>query len=118
MARRELGLERLYPAQREAVDAVFRGRDTLAILATGSGKSAIYQVAGFMRPGPTVVTSPLLEDEPPIAIGARVTHADFGPGVVTGFENGRLTAIYDESGYRTVLADDALERGILQVPDG
>jgi ATP-dependent DNA helicase RecQ len=60
VARRELGLERLYPAQREAVDAVVGGRDTLAILATGSGKSAIYQVAGFMRPGPTVVVSPLL----------------------------------------------------------
>lgn len=60
VARRELGLKRLRPAQREAVDAVVNGRDTLAILATGSGKSAIYQVAGLLIPGPTLVVSPLL----------------------------------------------------------
>ena len=59
-ARRELGLRSLRPAQREAVDAVTGGHDTLAVLASGSGKSAIYQVAGFMIPGPTVVVSPLL----------------------------------------------------------
>jgi len=55
-----------------------------------------------------------VEDEPPIAIGARVRHAEFGVGTVTGFEDGRLTAVYEESGYRTVLADDAMARGILR----
>jgi ATP-dependent DNA helicase RecQ len=60
VARRELGFERLRPAQREAVEALVAGRDTLAVMATGSGKSAIYQVAGFMIDGPTVVVSPLL----------------------------------------------------------
>jgi hypothetical protein len=39
-------------------------------------------------------------------------------GTVTGFEDGRLTAVYDEVGYRTVMADDAIARGILQpVPE-
>lgn len=60
VARRELGLEHLHPYQHEAVDAITGGRDTLAVLPTGSGKSAIYQVAGFLIPGPTVVVSPLL----------------------------------------------------------
>jgi ATP-dependent DNA helicase RecQ len=60
VARRELGLQRLRPFQREAVEVITGGRDTLAVLPTGSGKSAIYQVAGFMIPGPTVVVSPLL----------------------------------------------------------
>jgi ATP-dependent DNA helicase RecQ len=32
----------------------------LAVLPTGSGKSAIYQIAGMMIPGPTVVVSPLI----------------------------------------------------------
>ena len=58
VAHRELGIEALRPAQREAVDAIVDGRDTLAILATGSGKSAIYQVAGLLRDGPTLVVSP------------------------------------------------------------
>ena len=60
VARSELGLEQLRPFQREAVETITRGSDTLAVLPTGSGKSAIYQVAGLMIPGPTVVVSPLL----------------------------------------------------------
>ncbi len=58
-----------------------------------------------------------IDDEPPIAIGARVRHRDFGEGTVTGFEDGRLTAMYDQSGYRTVLADDAISHGTLAVVD-
>ncbi len=51
---------RLRPEQREAVDAVVAGRDTLVVMPTGSGKSAIYEVAGALVPGPTVVVSPLI----------------------------------------------------------
>jgi ATP-dependent DNA helicase RecQ len=50
----------LRPAQQQAVDAVAAGRDTLAVLPTGSGKSAIYQVGGLTRGGLTVVVSPLI----------------------------------------------------------
>jgi ATP-dependent DNA helicase RecQ len=39
---------------------VVGGRDTLAIMSTGSGKSAIYQLAGFALDGPTIVVSPLI----------------------------------------------------------
>ena len=56
----ELGLNRLRPGQREAIEAAAAGRDVLAVLPTGWGKSAIYQVAALMVPGPTVVVSPLL----------------------------------------------------------
>jgi ATP-dependent DNA helicase RecQ len=48
------------PGQEEAVGAVVAGRDTLALLPTGGGKSAIYQLAGVERPGATIVVSPLL----------------------------------------------------------
>jgi ATP-dependent DNA helicase RecQ len=48
------------PGQKEALEAVLQGRDALAVLPTGSGKSAIYQIAGLMIPGPTVVVSPLI----------------------------------------------------------
>jgi len=50
----------LRPAQRRALDTVTAGRDTLAVLPTGSGKSAIYQVAGLALGGLTVVVSPLI----------------------------------------------------------
>ena len=44
----------------QAVGAVVAGRDTLAVLPTGSGKSAIYQVAGLSLGGLTLVISPLI----------------------------------------------------------
>lgn len=50
----------LRPTQQEPAAAAAGGRDTLAVLPTGSGKSAIYQVAGLARGGLTVVVSPLL----------------------------------------------------------
>jgi ATP-dependent DNA helicase RecQ len=59
-AREELGHDHLRPGQLEGVEAALEGRDALVVMATGSGKSAIYQLAGFFREGPTVVVSPLI----------------------------------------------------------
>src|SRR5919199_3296839 len=58
-AREALGFE-LRAEQREAVEGVVAGRDTLVVMPTGAGKSAIYQVAGLLVDGPTVVVSPLI----------------------------------------------------------
>jgi ATP-dependent DNA helicase RecQ len=60
LARDRLGFERLRPGQRRAVEALARGGDVLAVLPTGGGKSAIYELAGLLRAGPTVVVSPLI----------------------------------------------------------
>jgi len=59
-ARQKLGLPGLRPEQLEAIQSVLAGRDTLVVQPTGSGKSAIYQTAGLLLPGPTVIVSPLL----------------------------------------------------------
>ena len=59
-ARRLFGFSSLRPGQRETIDSVLAGTDTLAVLATGSGKSAIYELAGNLLAGPTVVISPLI----------------------------------------------------------
>ncbi len=42
------------------MQAVVGGRDTLAVLPSGAGKTAIYQVAGQLLDGPVVVVSPLI----------------------------------------------------------
>jgi ATP-dependent DNA helicase RecQ len=60
VARDRLGLPSLRPGQEEAVTAILEGRDTLVVMPTGSGKSAVYQIAGSMLSGPTVVISPLI----------------------------------------------------------
>jgi ATP-dependent DNA helicase RecQ len=60
LARDRLGFEQLRPGQLRAADALVGGRDVLAVLPTGGGKSAIYELAGMVRPGPVVVVSPLI----------------------------------------------------------
>jgi ATP-dependent DNA helicase RecQ len=42
------------------VRAAIAGRDTLALMPTGSGKSLTYQLAAMLRPDPTLVLSPLI----------------------------------------------------------
>ncbi|GLP65146.1 ATP-dependent DNA helicase RecQ [Streptomyces sp. TUS-ST3] len=54
------GWHELRPGQQAAMEAVVRGRDTLAVMPTGAGKSAVYQVPGLLLTGPTVVVSPLI----------------------------------------------------------
>jgi ATP-dependent DNA helicase RecQ len=60
LARERLGYAQLRPGQLPAVEALAGGRDVLAVLPTGGGKSAIYELAGLLRTGPTVVISPLI----------------------------------------------------------
>jgi ATP-dependent DNA helicase RecQ len=60
VARDRFGWSELRPGQEEVVAAVVGGRDALAVMATGYGKSAIYQIAGVLIDGPTVVVSPLI----------------------------------------------------------
>jgi ATP-dependent DNA helicase RecQ len=60
LARERLGFEALRPGQHRAVAAAVAGRDVLAVLPTGGGKSAIYELAGLLGDGPTVIVSPLI----------------------------------------------------------
>jgi ATP-dependent DNA helicase RecQ len=60
LARERLGFAALRPGQAEGVESVVSGRDTLCVMSTGSGKSAIYQLAGMIIDGPTIVVSPLI----------------------------------------------------------
>ena len=54
------GFPAFRPGQREIVDAVLAGRDVLAIMPTGGGKSLCYQLPALARPGVTLVVSPLI----------------------------------------------------------
>jgi ATP-dependent DNA helicase RecQ len=54
------GVERLRDGQQRVIDSVLDGRDTLAIMPTGSGKSLCYQISAKMLQGVTIVVSPLI----------------------------------------------------------
>ncbi len=58
---RTFGYGQFRPGQAEVITAVLEGRDTLAVLPTGGGKSVCYQVPALLRDdGLTLVVSPLL----------------------------------------------------------
>ena len=54
------GYDSFRPGQREVVDTILGGRDCLAILPTGAGKSVCFQIPALMQTGLTYVISPLI----------------------------------------------------------
>ncbi|HSJ25651.1 MAG TPA: ATP-dependent DNA helicase RecQ [Longimicrobiales bacterium] len=54
------GLTAFRPGQAEIIQAVLDGRDTMAVMPTGSGKSLVYQLPALLLDGLTVVVSPLI----------------------------------------------------------
>ncbi len=54
------GYDRFLPLQREAMECVVSGRDSVVVLPTGGGKSLCYQVPAVLGQGPAVVVSPLI----------------------------------------------------------
>ena len=58
--REKFGFESFQPGQEEVVSRVVSGQDSLAILATGAGKSLTYQLSALLLDGTTVVVSPLI----------------------------------------------------------
>jgi len=54
------GIEHLRDGQQRVIDSVLDGKDTLAIMPTGSGKSLCYQIPARILAGMTVVVSPLI----------------------------------------------------------
>src|SRR4051794_243156 len=60
VARTKFGYEDLRPGQEEAILSLLSRQDTLVVMPTGSGKSAIYQISGLMVKGAVLVISPLI----------------------------------------------------------
>ena len=54
------GYDSFRPGQREIIDAVMDGRDTLGLMPTGGGKSVTFQVPGMALGGVTLVVTPLI----------------------------------------------------------
>ena len=79
------GYDSFRPGQEQIVAQLLAGRDVLAVMPTGAGKSICYQVPALLLPGITIVVSPLvslMKDQ----VGALVQ-----AGVAAAFLNNSLT---------------------------
>ncbi len=57
---KRFGVSAFRPGQEEIIQAVLSGRDVLAVMPTGAGKSLCYQLPALRADGLTVVVSPLI----------------------------------------------------------
>lgn len=83
---RVFGFDAFRGLQRDVIDSVLAGRDTLALMPTGSGKSLCYQIPALMREGVAVVVSPL------IALMADQVASLDEVGIPAAFLNSTLTS--------------------------
>lgn len=60
LLQRHFGYSSLRPLQQRVISAVEEGRDVLAVLPTGGGKSVCFQIPALLRQLPTLVVSPLI----------------------------------------------------------
>src|ERR1700712_2819129 len=84
--KRTFGYSTFRPLQREIIDSTLAGKDVFALLPTGGGKSLCFQLPALVRPGLTVVVSPL------IALMKDQVDALQSAGVAATFLNSSLAA--------------------------
>jgi ATP-dependent DNA helicase RecQ len=60
LGQKVLGIKSFRTGQAEALEQILDGKDVLAVMPTGSGKSLLYQLSSILMPGVTVVVSPLI----------------------------------------------------------
>lgn len=57
---RRFGYGQFRPGQQEVIEHVLEGKDTIAVLPTGMGKSLCYQLPGYLMTGSVLIISPLV----------------------------------------------------------
>lgn len=99
------GYSTFRPGQKEIIDTILSGRDTLGVLPTGGGKSICYQLPALMLPGVAVVISPLIslmKDQVDMLnhlgisaayLNSTITNDDF-QSIISQLRKGQLKLLY------------------------
>ncbi|MGB1207738.1 MAG: DNA helicase RecQ, partial [Paracoccaceae bacterium] len=105
LLREVFGFDSFRPGQSDIVQAVTEGHDVLAIMPTGGGKSLCFQLPALLRPGVTLVISPLIALMRDQVRGLREAGVDAGAltsantpeendAIFDGLETGRIKLLY------------------------
>jgi ATP-dependent DNA helicase RecQ len=93
------------PLQKDAMDAVLSGRDSIVVLPTGGGKSLCFQAPAVVHSGVAIIVSPLIslmKDQVDTLVGNGVAAALFNStltpaekaNVIAGLREGRYKLLY------------------------
>jgi len=109
------GFSSFRPGQREVIDAVLAGRDCIAVMPTGAGKSLTYQLPARMLPGTVLVVSPLIslmkdQVDAVQALGFRAVQID--STLEPDERRARLAALRRGDYELVYLAPEALDGGL------
>jgi ATP-dependent DNA helicase RecQ len=100
------GYDAFRPLQREIIETALAGRDVVAILPTGAGKSICYQLPALLRPGLTLVVSPLIalmKDQVDALVAAGVSATLLNSSIAAS-ESARRRAGLDAGAYKLLYA--------------
>jgi ATP-dependent DNA helicase RecQ len=92
---RHFGHAEFRPAQSRVLESLFAGRDTLAVLPTGGGKSVCFQVPALVLGGLTLVVSPLIslmQDQ----VAAAASRGIPAACLTSGLDSGEQAAIWEQ----------------------
>ena len=115
--KRYFGYDSFRPGQEEIVSALLAGRDALAIMPTGAGKSLCYQVPALLLPGLTLVISPLISlmQDQVKGLNAAGIHAAFINSSLTETQIAHALDLAAEGSYQLIyVAPERLESPVFR----
>lgn len=112
------GYDSFRPGQESIINSILSGRDALAIMPTGAGKSVCYQIPALLLPGVTVVISPLISlmQDQVKALNEAGVHAAYINSSLTEAQIGKALSQAKNGAYKIIyVAPERLETyGFLQ----